>query len=67
MQKKKEKCICIPPPLPLYAMKAQEFDEASFLSMPYNWSHSMPYAMCQKRYRASVLERCNDRIHHTAL
>ena len=40
---------------------------ASCRSMPYTWSHITPYIMLPTRYRASVLERCNDRIRQTAI
>ena len=49
------------------AVRVWDPGEASFLSMPYAYSHTTPYVMCPTRYQACVLERCNDRIPHTAI
>ena len=35
--------------------------------MPYTWSYTTPYNMLPTRYRASVLERCNDRMRRAAI
>lgn len=47
--------------------EARDPGNASCRSMPYTWSHTTPYVMLPTRYRDSVLERCNDRILHTAI
>ena len=52
---------------PVQAVNAQDSGNASCRSMPYTRSHTTPYVMLPTRYRASVLERCNDRIRQTAI
>ena len=51
---------------PVKAMSARHSREASFRSMSYTCSHTTAYVMLPTRYRACVLERCNDRIRQMA-
>ena len=56
-----------PPPPRGHRCPPRESGNASCRSMPYTWSHTTPYVMLPTRYRASVSERCNDRMRHTAI
>ena len=52
---------------PVWAVNARDSGNARCRSTPYTCCYSTPYVMLPSRYRASVLERCNDWIRQTAI